>query len=264
MLNKISKTLMGSLMTLVLMGGLPMFAEASHVWGGYHWARTSNPFTLRLADNVGSQWDNYLATASADWTASSVLDTAVVPGSGNPKTCKPTAGRVEICNSKYGNNGWLGIASVWASGGHITQATVKMNDTYFNQARYNTPAWRDLVMCQEVGHTFGLAHQDEDFSNTNLDTCMDYTNLPDSNRQPNAHDYQQLEQIYAHLDSTTTVQATTAGASQNPASDNPSDWGQAMKHSASDKPLVYRKALGGDQELFTFVFWENGTHEDTH
>ncbi|MBC9002950.1 MULTISPECIES: hypothetical protein [Micromonospora] len=43
--------------------------------------------------------------------------------SASPKTCKATAGRVEVCNSAYGNNGWLGIASISVTGGtHITQS----------------------------------------------------------------------------------------------------------------------------------------------
>jgi predicted Zn-dependent protease len=59
------------------------------------------------------------------------------------------------------------------SGSHIVQGTTKVNDTYFNTATYNTRAWRQLVMCQEVGHTFGLDHQDETFNNPNLGSCMD-------------------------------------------------------------------------------------------
>lgn len=26
--------------------------HASHSWNGYHWARTSNPFTLKLGNNL--------------------------------------------------------------------------------------------------------------------------------------------------------------------------------------------------------------------
>ncbi|MGH2654468.1 MAG: hypothetical protein ACRDHV_08995 [Actinomycetota bacterium] len=40
---------------------------------------------------------------------------------------------------------------------------------------------------------------------------MDYTNDPDgppSNEHPNAHDFEQLEKIYGHTDSTTTVGRT--------------------------------------------------------
>src|SRR6266571_1036837 len=105
-------------------------------------------------------------------------------------------------------NGWLGVAQIWVSGLHIIQGTVKLNDTYFNTSTYNKPEWRNLVMCQEVGHTFGLDHQDTNFSNTNLGTCMDYTSNPlgpPDNEHPNQHDYDELVTIYNHLDSTTTV-----------------------------------------------------------
>jgi hypothetical protein len=63
------------------------------------------------------------------------------------------------------------------------------------------------VMCQEIGHDFGLAHQDE--SGADLNTCMDYANALD-NPSPNQHDYDQLQTIYAHLDSTSTTAATLA------------------------------------------------------
>src|SRR5215203_4696969 len=50
-------------------------AKANHSWGGYHWARTANPFTLQVGDNVSSTWDSALGGAVSDWSA----DTA-----GNP------------------------------------------------------------------------------------------------------------------------------------------------------------------------------------
>jgi hypothetical protein len=186
-------------------------ALANHSWGGYHWARTSNPFTIKLGDNVTSTWDSSLATASSDWSKSTVLDTTVVAGSSsNVKRCSPPTGQVAVCNAAYGNTGWLGIASISLTGTHIKYGSVKLNDTYFNTSQYNTTAWRNLVMCQEVGHTFGLDHQDENFSNANLGTCMDYTNNPGTNQHPNQHDYDQLVTIYSHLDSTTTVASAPA------------------------------------------------------
>src|SRR3989344_6001488 len=109
--------------------GLALVTGATHSWGGYHWARTANPFTLKLGDNVSGAWDAHLSTASSDWTASSVLDTTVVAGQAKGN-CRPTSGRIEVCNKTYGNNGWLGLAQIWISGSHITQAIAKMNDTY--------------------------------------------------------------------------------------------------------------------------------------
>lgn len=167
-----SRSIVG-LVVIVLAIAFRSTPSANHSWAGYHWARTANPFTVDLGNNVSSAWTDYLNIASSDWSQSTVLDTAVVAGGTKPRNCRPTAGRVEVCNSTYGSTGWLGVAQVWVSGLHITQATVKLNDTYFNTSTYNKPEWRQMVTCQEVGHTFGLDHQDTNFSNTNLGTCMD-------------------------------------------------------------------------------------------
>ena len=180
----------------------PSAAWANHSWGNYHWARTSNPFTLKLGDNMTGDWKPRLAKASTDWSRSSVLDTTVVAGQAKGKNCRPSAGRVEVCNGRYGNNGWLGIAQIWLTGSHITQGSTRMNDSYLSSGYTNTN--KQHVICQEVGHTFGLDHQSE--SGADLNTCMDYdVNL--SNPTPNQHDYDQLVTIYSHLDSTSTVGA---------------------------------------------------------
>jgi hypothetical protein len=175
-------------------------ALANHAWGSYHWSRTSNPFTLQVGNNVSSGWDSNLDIAISDWAASDVLNLDKVAGNGSGSTCSPTTGTIQVCNGAYGTTGWLGIAQIWVQQSHITQATTKVNDTYFGGAPYNTPSWKQLVMCQEVGHDFGLDHQDTNFNNPNLGTCMDYTNDPSSNQHPNAHDYEELDIIYAHLD----------------------------------------------------------------
>ena len=119
-------------LTFLVTIGVAAHLSATHSWAGYHWGRTSNPFTLKLADNVSPTWDAYLATTSSDWNVSTVLDTTVVAGGKNVKTCRATSGQVEVCSSAYGKTGWLGVAQVWVSGPHIVQGTVKVNDTYFN------------------------------------------------------------------------------------------------------------------------------------
>lgn len=245
--------------TLVLVAGaFASTANASHTWGNYHWARTTSPFALKLGDNISAAWDAHLAQMSADWSLSSVLDTVVVPGKSNPKNCRATAGQVEVCNSKYGRNGWLGIATIWTSGEHIAQGTVKLNDTYFNTAKYNTPAWRNLVMCQEVGHMFGLDHQDENFSNAPLGTCMDYTNDPTPNQQPNAHDYEMLETIYAHLDASSTASQTSVSNGRQVDRDYPSAWGKAIRTASDGRGVLYLKDFGNGEKAFTFVIWAEG------
>lgn len=245
-------------------------ASANHSWGGYHWARVVNPLSLNLGDNVTTVWDGHLATSSLDWNATStILKTSIVAGKVDPRKCRPTLGRVEVCNSRYGNNGWLGIASVWVNGSHITQGTVKMNDTYFNTAKYNTPAWRQLVMCQEVGHTFGLDHQDEIFTNPNLGTCMDYTDDPSGtlksqldNQHPNMHDYEELAIIYTHLDAfTSAISSVFSARGQSTKVDDDIDtsdskeWGREIKKSNSGKGSIHERDLDKGKKLFTFVVW---------
>jgi hypothetical protein len=179
-------------------------ASANHSWGKYHWARTSNPFTVELGNNTTSAWSSLLSIASSDWSASPVLDAPPVASNKNPATCDPTLGRVEVCNADYGDTGWLGVAQIWIyrGGSHIAQGTVELNDYYFSGAgssyAYNNQAEKQHVVCQEVGHTFGLDHQSE--TGASLNTCMDYyhnTSAADmQSTHPNQGDYDELRCIY--------------------------------------------------------------------
>jgi len=178
-------------------------ASANHSWGGYHWATSGTGFSLVLGQNLTSDWQPFLSTASSDWSASSMLDTSIVTGN-DPgrlaRRCPPTSGRDEICNYQYGNNGWLGLASIWLSSGHIVQGTVKVNDSYLGAGStyaYNNSNERQHVICQEVGHTFGLDHQDT--SGASFGTCMDYyhNSATDSrSTHPDQGDYDELSCIY--------------------------------------------------------------------
>jgi len=268
MFNKKTFIIGGLALSLVLGAGV---AYANHNWNGYHWGSTTSPFTLELGDNVSSSWDGYLNTTSSDWSVSSVLDTIVVSGKTSSRKCGGTNGRVEVCSEKYGFNGWLGVAQIWITGGeHITKGTVRVNDSYFNTSTYNTPEWRNLVMCQEVGHTLGLDHQDEAFNNQNLGTCMDYTSDPESNQHPNQHDYDELASLYAHTDNINTVILSDGsgdggggpgkgGKGKNRGQDidlsNPNAWGEVVRQDAQENNSLYRRNLGNGEELVTFVIW---------
>lgn len=231
--------------------------RADHAWGSYHWAQQSTPFTLQVGNNLSGGWQTAFYTALSDWSQSTVLDVNGVVGGTNPKNCRPTSGRIEVCNSKYGQNGWLGIAQIWASGSHISQAITKLNDTYFNMPRYNTSAWRNMVMCQEIGHDFGLDHQDENFTNANLGTCMDYTNDPSTNQHPNQHDYGQLVDIYSHSDSFTTVGQVTNGAPGlgAVAQLERDQFGQLIRSTNGGRTQLFVLELGAGQRVFTHVIW---------
>lgn len=243
---------------------IPAVADASHSWGNYHWERASNPVSLEVGNNVSPIWVSHLNAAVADWNQSKVLDLTVAPGAAKGR-CKATTGRIEVCSDSYGPNGWLGLATIYASGDHITAATTKVNDTYFALAQYDTAEWRQMVMCQEIGHDFGLAHQDENFDNPNLGSCMDYTSDPSSNQHPNQHDYDLLESIYGHLDAVNAGGGDGGGGGggggckgRNPNcfgadGDSAATWGQLV--SSEGRHDVYVQNLGNGNRIITFVTW---------
>jgi hypothetical protein len=258
--------------------GLSVPASANHSWNGYHWATTGSGLTVKVNASISGQWPTYVDGSIADWEHSTKLSLGKrINSTADPRKCNPIAGQVQVCNTTYGQRGWLGIASIWLTNNHISQATTKLNDTYFNMARYNTPAWRAMVACQEIGHDWGLDHQDENFSNTNLGTCMDYTNDPTgtagtngtkSNEHPNQHDYDELVTIYSHDDGSSTATASTnfgirqvgkpvpqGPATSEGAGNSPAEWGRAIHTDSLGRPDVFEKVLGPDDKVITHVFW---------
>jgi len=187
---------------------------ATHSWNGYHWARTSSSFVLQTlnstVNNSNANWSSLLSTAAGQWSQSTKLDLNVVPYSNTStarKRCSAVSGKIRVCNASYGSNGWLGLASINIdSNSHITQGTAKMNDSYVSTWT-SDPNEAAHVMCQEVGHTFGLDHQSTDGSSQG--SCMDYSTSP-SSTAPNAHDYSELVTIYGHTDTYGTNSAFAA------------------------------------------------------
>ena len=128
-------------------------------------------------------------------------------------------------------------------------------------------------MCQEIGHTFGLDHQDITFDNPNLGTCMDYTNDPTAispyngqdNEYPNDHDYEELGIIYSHLDSTTTVKQTIAAGhamaarnqddDEEPARVGTAQWGRLIRSTNHGRTEMFELDLGRGQKMITQVIW---------
>ena len=262
-------------------------ASATHWWGGYKWARTTTNLSLTVNVAVDGTWASYVDTAiNSDWNNHSVLRLTgrTAPNGTNAKRCNPITGQILVCNDAYGQRGWLGIATITIDkNSRITSGTTKLNDSYFAYAPYNAPKWRAMVACQEIGHDFGLAHQDENFSNTNLGSCMDYTNDPAApgqygtdNQHPNQHDYDQLDIIYASTDSYTTVSGTSTNFGirevGKPApealpapGDSKAEWGSAIHRDGKGRPDQFMRKLPGGGLMLTHVLWTpdaKGTEAD--
>lgn len=251
----------------------PTSASARHAWGKYHWARTSNPFTIAVIDSMTTDWDDNLNTAMSDWGASTVLDLTKEAGNTDNATrqnCPVVAGKVRSCNYTYGSTGWLGVAQIWlTTGNHIAQGTAKMNDSYLSSGYSETN--KQHVICQEIGHSWGLGHQSE--TGADLNTCMDYANALD-NPSPNTGDYDQLLCIYdpaykgvsltsgphrcrgtGHLDSfnSTNLSAQMPAGFANADVNAQENWGE--KVSDNGKTAIFVRDFGDDNKVVTFVFW---------
>lgn len=188
-------------------------AEATHAWSDYHWARTSNPVALKINYSLTPDWVARTQAAQSDWDVSTVLSLTQVNSATDSQTrrkCSAISGQIRVCNQSYGFNGWLGLASIHIdTNHHIVDGTTKLNDSYFGQAQYNNESEKRHVVCQEVGHDFGLDHQST--SGASLNTCMDYySNTSDADTKsttPNQHDYDELGIIYGHTDGYGTASA---------------------------------------------------------
>src|SRR6266536_4429524 len=280
------RTVLRGALALMIILALPVAVLARHSWSGYHWARTSNPFNLGIGDNMTTaDWKQHLGYAITDWNTPTntnnssdvVLHLISYNGTSGPD-CSAVSGTVQVCNGTYGSNGWLGLATIWISyfGKHIAQGTVQVNDTYFNTSTYNNPNEKQHVICQEIGHTWGLDHQDE--SGALYYTCMDYFSNTGANAgnsastAPNQCDYDQLLCIYdpasrgktlnsttsgiahsctgtGHLDSSSTIGAAEAGSAGEAAAEVP-PW-------ANPSESVYVDHLPNGQTQVTFVRWAN-------
>lgn len=206
-MKNLRKSLVGQVSGLALFA-MSVSASATHSWGDYHWAVSGNvSFILQVVDSVTGDWDGELDTAlfgDADgnpgWASyPAVLDLEITSSDDSTrvrKRCNGVTGQIRVCNESYGANGWLGLASIWIDGnGHITKGTAQMNDTYASY--WTIPGEKQHVMCQEVGHLFGLGHTSEDGSSQM--TCMDYSTDPES-LWPNVHDFDELVAKYGHTD----------------------------------------------------------------
>jgi hypothetical protein len=217
-------------------------ATAGHTWNNYHWARTTSSFTLQVIDSNTSNWDDELGLALSQWSQSTKLDMQITgfdDSSRTRKQCRAVLGKVRSCNASYGNNGWLGLASInLDSQGHISQGTSKMNDSY--SASFASQDERRHVMCQELGHTLGLGHTSENGSSQN--TCMDYSQSATSTA-PNQHDYEQLVSQYSHTDSYNSYTTGLSATQQSMAGQNP--MGMRVRKGVFDEMWVAPDGKGG-------------------
>src|SRR5437016_446086 len=90
----IQRLLFAIVLTLAIVA-LPTIVRAHHAWSDYHWARTANPFTVKMGNNVSGAWQTSFTNASSEWNSSSVVHNQIVAGGTKRRNCRPTSGRDE-------------------------------------------------------------------------------------------------------------------------------------------------------------------------
>ena len=242
-------------------------AIADHAWNNYHWAKSGAEVTVPIYDSTTGIWQQrgHVGIAVNDWNKSTVIQSSLSRGNSDP-SCPIVGGEINVCNDDYGATGWVGIASITTGGRrdpHITGGVTKLNDYYFNQPYYNNDTWRQLVTCQEIGHDYGLGHQNENFNTDETTSCMEYTSNAAGNEHPDAHDYEMLLDIYAHSDGGTggtTGPGNGGGKGKKnrvETGDHPSEWGRAIASDASGRPNVFERQVG-HEFVITHVTWAIG------
>jgi len=215
LLNKVAARC--GLVLAVLAAAAPGAATVpTQSWNGYHWAHTGN-LAIMVGNNTSAKWAAYLATAQATWSTDKYIDFLPMGAMTSATSCGAVYGTIQVCSGNYGATGWSGWTTVYTSGTSIYQATIKLNDYYFTQPKYNNAAYFQQVICQELGNALGLNDSDRIYTNLNTGSCMDYTNDASgttgangtlANTAPSASDVTNLDAIYSVYDKTQLVFTT--------------------------------------------------------
>lgn len=183
---------------LLLAAGCPMLPpvtgppiqpcdNAAHIWGNKQGAYHLPHDSLRPVLVNGSNYELDLAS----WNT---LGTPVTLSNSGPGF------QINVINAGDVDSGWLGLASVSITAdNHIVSCTVSMNLTLLG--KYDDTVAKH-VMCQEVGHCLGLAHQ-HGADDSCMDDCQGRSDWlgclsSQAGSTPNAHDGEQLNIIYEH------------------------------------------------------------------
>ncbi|MBT5111020.1 MAG: hypothetical protein HOM25_20240 [Rhodospirillaceae bacterium] len=185
--------------------------QADHRWGAYHWARSAAvEINLKVVNSTTGDWTPVLSDSIAEWNVSEIFELGIDRDDTSKRTrkrCNSVTGQMRVCNAAYGYNGWLGMATINIDAeSHIVKGTAKVNDSY--SSYWAIEGEMNHVLCQEMGHVFGLGHTSEDGSSQL--TCMDYSSDPGS-QWPNEHDYDLLTVIYDQVDAYNSYDDSVGG-----------------------------------------------------
>mmetsp|Transcript_2014 Transcript_2014/g.5355 ORF Transcript_2014/g.5355 Transcript_2014/m.5355 type:complete len:409 (-) Transcript_2014:1397-2623(-) len=173
--------------------------NTTNVWRGH--TKGTGGLTLELWNALDETWQTEYAESVNDWNTLCNPKVLVLTNKDVEldRECIQTDGIMKVCNGNYGETGWLGINEVLKTvpAGIIQSSVAKMNEHYLRNADYDE---RLYTMCHEIGHGFGLPHTDENFGNSDLGNCLDYTNTPSNNLRPGDANCNRLLGMYGSVD----------------------------------------------------------------
>ena len=155
---------------------------------------------VTIINSLSPSLQPLLASTVRTWEYGSPLHPAIAVDLKTEATygCPRSMDAIRVCDNDYGKTGWAGFeVAVSNNDGFIQMSLVRINTHYLKSTNL---VYNRYVMCHELGHAFGLDHQDENFNNENVGSCMDYTRKHQDSLAPNVFDWQALLNTYGKLD----------------------------------------------------------------
>lgn len=165
-----------------------------------HWPGSTKPREISYINNLSPMYSKWLPKAIASWNLAGEGAIHLQEGGNAPI-------QITVTSGNFGATGWVGVVTTTNSE-IMTFAPMKVNDYYLRCMSYlNTDSQRLFVVIHELGHTFGMEHNNENFSDANKCDPMDYTGDTDgsisgqcSNLYPNKDSSEKIKAKYANTD----------------------------------------------------------------